>query len=165
MHTFEQQLTTSRNFNHFERVFVSAKTKTFLLRCHFHGIILLQSSPETSRLGAVQRQIVQQRRSEYCSEWIIWPGFSHGCGKFGSWFQNLPVSRLQLLFQPCKLNVLDVAVNSGYDRFDDHLIQSNSISEKKDLSSSPCSSASSCESDFPKSSQSYFHVMAISFVY
>ena len=68
---------------------------------------------------------------ESCSEWIIWPEFSHCCGKFGSWFQKLPVSLLTLSFQLSKLNVLDVAVNSGDDRFDDHLIQSNNISGSK----------------------------------
>ena len=70
---------------------------------------------------------------ESCSEWIVWPEFSHGCGKFGSWFQNLPVSWLQLSFQLSKLNVLDVAVNSAYDCIDDHLIQSNNISGKKKI--------------------------------
>ena len=44
---------------------------------------------------------------------------------------NLPVSWLQLSFQLSTLNVLDVAVNSDYDRFDDYLIQSNNISGSK----------------------------------
>ena len=42
-----------------------------------------------------------------------------------------------IFIQLSKLNVLDVSINSGYDRFDDHLIQSNNISgsKLKDLSS------------------------------
>ena len=131
MQTFEKQLTTSRNFNHFGPVFVSAKkypsfsdaTSTVSFFC----------SRRPQKLGDRSCSALNNPTEEWesCSEWIVWPEFSHGCGKFGSWFQNLPVSWLQLSFQLSKLNVLDVAVNSIYDCIDDHLIQSNNISGKK----------------------------------
>ena len=116
---------TSRNFNHFERVFVSAIRKPSF-----------SDATSTASFFCNRRQKLVVRRCSApnnptekwasCSEWIIWPEFSHGCDKFGSWFQNLPVSRLhvQLSFQLSKLN-------SGYDRFDDHLIQSNNTSGSK----------------------------------
>ena len=52
MHTFEQQAETSTTVSRF----LSTPKKTFLLQWHFHGIILMQSSSETS-----PQEIVQQR--------------------------------------------------------------------------------------------------------
>ena len=56
MHTFEQQLNTEPKLQPLCADFCQRQKKTFLLRCHFHGIILLQSSPETS-----PQEIVKQR--------------------------------------------------------------------------------------------------------
>ena len=46
-------------------------------------------------------------------------------------FRICQFSWLQLSFQLSTLNVLDVTMNSGYDCFDDYLIQSNNISGSK----------------------------------
>ena len=118
--------------------------------------------------GAVQRQIVQQRsESRVLNESFDWnfqmaaanlaPDFRicqfHGCNfhfsspHWTSWTLPWTVAMIALTII----------------RFNQTLFL-----EVKDLSSSPCSktsSASSCESDFPKSSPWYFHMMAISFVY
>ena len=55
MHTFEQQVEASTVVSGFLSS-PKRQKKTFLLRYHFNGIILMQSSPETSA-----QEIVQQR--------------------------------------------------------------------------------------------------------
>ena len=67
-----------------------------------------------------------QVESHVLNWWIIWPEFSHDRGKFGSWFDFRNYK-----FHGSKLNVLNVAVNSGYDLFDNHLIKSNNIFRSK----------------------------------
>ena len=149
MHTFEQQLNKPK-LQPFWAGFVSAKRKTsFSDATSTVWFFCNRRQKLVVRSCSVPNSPTEKWKS--CSEWIIWPEFLHGCGKFGSWFQNLPVSWLQLSFQLSKMNVLDVAVNSDYNRLT--IISFNQIIflEVKYLSSSSCSKTSSasgsCESD------------------
>ena len=103
--------------------FCQRQKKTFLLRCHFHGIILMQSSPETS-----PQKIVQQRSESPVLNESFDQNFHMAAANLSPDFRNCQFHGCNFHFSSPNW---DVAVNSGYDRFDDHLIQSNNISSWK----------------------------------
>ena len=152
MHTFEQQAETLTILSGF----LSAPKETFLQQCHFHGIILLQLSPETS-----PQEIVQQRSECRVLNESFDQNFHMAAANLSPDFRNCQFHGYNFHFSSPNW---DAAVNSGYNRFDDHLIQSNNVSswKKKILVLRLFYECFQLWSDFPKSSPWYFHVMAIS---
>ena len=122
MHTFEQQVEASTVVSGFLSS-PKRQKKTFLLRYHFNGIILMQSSPETS-----PQEIVQQRSESPVLYESFDQNFHMAAANLAPDFRNCRFHGWNIHFSSPNW---DVAVNSGYDRFDDHLFQSNNISSWK----------------------------------